>query len=60
LITVLFGFENQTQINIRLGPYEIQGTVAVILISTFIIGIIAGIIATLPASLRRRKLLRGA
>ncbi|MEZ4701623.1 MAG: LapA family protein [Rhodothermales bacterium] len=58
LITVLFGFENQTKINIQLGPYAIEGTVAVILISTFIIGILTGILATLPSSIRRRRLMR--
>lgn len=59
LITVLFGLENQTRINISLGPYLIEGSIAVILISTFTIGILAGVIATLPASIRRRRAMRG-
>lgn len=58
LITVLFAFENQNQMDIKLGPYEITGSVAIILIGTFIFGIITGIVATLPNNYKRRKLLR--
>jgi uncharacterized integral membrane protein len=58
LITVLFAFVNQNAMDIKLGPYEIHGSVAVILIGTFIFGIITGIVATLPSSYKRRKMLR--
>jgi uncharacterized integral membrane protein len=58
LITLLFGFENQRLVNIQLGPYTIEGTVAVIMISTFIFGILTGILATLPSSIRRRRQMR--
>ena len=58
LIAMLFGFSNQDMIVIQIGPYPIQGSVAVILISTFILGIFTGILATLPSSLRRRRLMR--
>ena len=58
LITVLFAFENTDSMIINFGPYEISGSVAIILIGTFIFGIITGIIATLPSNYKRRKLLK--
>ena len=58
LMCVLFGFQNQTPIDILIGPYEIQGSVAIVLISTFMMGVFTGIMASLPGNLKRRRILR--
>ena len=57
LVTVLFAFDNQTQMSIFLGPFEIIESTAIIIISTFIFGIITGIAATLPNNIKRRRML---
>ena len=58
LVTVLFALDNQTPMTIILGPFEITETVAIIVIGTFIFGIVTGIVATLPNNIKRRRLLR--
>ena len=58
LVTVLFASENQSTIDIQFGPYQIEGSVAIILIGTFIFGIVTGIVATLPSNIKRRRMLK--
>ena len=58
LMTVLFATENSGTMNIQLGPYEISGSITIILISTFIFGIITGVLATLPGNIKRRRMLK--
>lgn len=58
LVTVLFAMDNQTQMILNIGPFQIEQSVAIIIISTFIFGIITGISATLPNAYKRRKVLK--
>lgn len=58
LITVLFAMDNQDSMLLNLGPYEIEGRVAVILIGTFIFGIITGVLAMSPSSYKRYRQLK--
>ena len=58
LVAVLFAFQNQGPMRIQIATYEISGSVAIILIGTFIFGIITGIVATLPSNYKRRKLIK--
>ena len=58
LLTVLFALENQNPMDLNLGPFEIQGTVAIILIGTFIFGIITGVLAMSPSSYKRYRKLK--
>ena len=58
LLTVLFAFENADPMEIQFGPYQIQGSEAIVLIGTFIFGIITGILATLPSNIKRRRMLK--
>ncbi|MFK7849163.1 MAG: lipopolysaccharide assembly protein LapA domain-containing protein [Rhodothermales bacterium] len=58
LLTVLFALENQNTMDLNLGPYEIHGSTAIILIGTFIFGIVTGVLAMSPSSYRRYKQLK--
>ena len=54
LITVLFAMDNQTEMVLNIGPFELRESVAIIVISTFILGVITGLSATLPSAYKRR------
>ena len=58
LLTVLFALENQGPMDLNLGPYEIHGSVAIILIGTFIFGVITGVLAMSPSSYKRYRQLK--
>lgn len=58
LLTVIFALENPEQMSLNLGPYEIHGTTAIILIVTFIFGVITGVLAMTPSSYTRYKKLK--
>ncbi len=55
LITVLFALENQSSMSLNLGPYEINGSTAIILIGTFIFGVITGVLAMSPSHYKRYR-----
>ena len=58
LLTVLFALENPDQMSLNLGPYEIHGSTAIILICTFIFGVVTGVMAMSPSSYKRYRKLR--
>ena len=58
LITVLFALENQNSMDLVLGPYEIHGSTAIILIGTFIFGVVTGVLAMTPSSYSRYRKLK--
>lgn len=58
LLTVLFAMDNQETMLLTLGPYVIEGRIAVILIGTFIFGIITGVLAMSPSSYKRYRQLK--
>ena len=54
LITVLFAKDNQAEMILNLGPFELRESVSIIIICTFILGVITGLSATLPGVYKRR------
>ncbi len=54
LLMVFFALENQLQTTVIVGPFAITQSVAIIVISTFIIGVIIGRAVTLPRAIQGR------
>ena len=54
LLMVFFALENQLQTTVILGPFAITQSVAIIVISTFIVGVIIGRAVTLPRAIQGR------
>lgn len=58
IIAVIFALQNPAFIDVNLGPWVINGSTALILLVTFCIGVLVGILAATPTLMKRRKRLR--
>lgn len=60
VVAVVFALQNPADMEVRLGPYVVTGSTAIVLLVTFAIGALVGILAAMPgrwaASRRARKL----
>lgn len=54
LLIVLFAMDNQMETTVILGPFAVQQSVAIVVISTFILGVITGRAATLPKAISKK------
>lgn len=54
LLAVYFALENQAPTTVVLGPFAISQSVGIVVISTFIIGVLAGRAITLPSAISKR------
>lgn len=54
LLAVLFALQNAAPIDVKLGPFEFNGSTAFVLLATFILGVVVGILATVPARFKSR------
>lgn len=55
VLAVIFALQNPDQITVNLGPFEIDGSTALILIVTFALGAFVGFLAMIPSKLKSRK-----
>lgn len=55
ILAVVFALQNPAPIEVALGPFDVQGSTALILLATFSIGVVVGILATVPSVMKRRK-----
>ena len=55
LITVVFALQNPGYTDLKLGPWTLQASIALILIVTFAVGVLVGSLAMLPGRLRQRR-----
>ena len=55
VLAVLFALQNPEQIDVEFGPFDVRGSTALILIITFAIGALVGILAMVPSRLKQRK-----
>lgn len=58
IVAVVFALQNTQLMTVNLVVYETQGSTALILILTFGLGVLVGLISTLPSRLRARRRLR--
>lgn len=58
ILAVLFALQNPAPIDVNLGPFELYGSTALILLVTFGIGVVVGILAAIPSLIKRRKRVR--
>ena len=52
VLAVVFALQNGTIIDVDLGPFTFKGSVALILLITFALGVLVGILATVPSQFR--------
>ena len=55
LLAVVFALQNTDVVQVRLGPVEMFGSTALVILITFAIGVLTGILAALPGRLRARN-----
>lgn len=58
ILAVVFALQNPAYMDVNLGPFEINGSTALILMITFGIGVLVGILAATPSIMKRRKQVR--
>lgn len=58
ILAVVFALQNPAYMNVNIGPWNITESTALVLMITFAIGVLVGVLATVPTVLRRRKRIR--
>ena len=58
ILAVVFALQNPAYTNVNIGPWDVRGSTALILLVTLSIGVLVGVLATLPTILKRRKRIR--
>lgn len=58
ILAVVFALQNPAPIDVEIGPFQLNGSTALILMVTFCIGVIVGILAAVPSLRKRRKRVR--
>jgi putative membrane protein len=58
IAAVVFALQNPGATEVQLGPSQFQGSTALILMVTFCLGVVVGILATVPSIVKRRKRIR--
>lgn len=58
IVAVIFALQNPAYVDVNLGPFQIRQSTALILMVTFCIGVLVGILATTPSIVKRRKRIR--
>lgn len=58
ILAVVFALQNPANIDVELGPFDLHGSTALILMVTFCIGVVVGILAAVPTLMKRRKRIR--
>lgn len=57
-LAVLFALQNPDVAQVRLGPWLFTGSTALILMVTFGLGVLVGLLATVPSLMRRKREVR--
>ena len=58
VLAVVFAFMNNEDVIVDFAFFETQGPLALVLILTFVIGVVVGILGMLPGRLRKRQEVR--
>ena len=55
ILAVIFALQNPQMADVQLGTLDLRGSMALILIVTFFIGVLVGVLAALPSWFRNRR-----
>lgn len=55
ILAVIFALQNPEMMDVQIGALVFNGTKALILIITFFIGVIVGVLGTIPSTVRSRR-----
>ncbi len=55
VLAVLFALQNPDLMRVNFGPFEVEGSTALVLILTFALGALVGILAMVPGKVKSRK-----
>lgn len=55
VLAVIFALQNPDSTYVNLGMWRLEGSTALVLIVTFGIGVLVGLLATLPSLIRRNR-----
>ena len=55
VLAVLFALQNPEQMDVEFGPFDVTSSTALILIVTFALGALVGLLAMVPSRLKQRK-----
>ncbi|CAM3301933.1 LapA family protein [Rhodothermus bifroesti] len=58
LAALIFALQNPSYITVRLGPYQVEQTAALIIFVSFILGALVGMLAMIPGQLKRAREIR--
>ena len=58
ILAVVFALQNPAYMNVNIGPWNITESTALVLMITFALGVLVGVLATVPTILKRRKRIR--
>ena len=57
VLTVVFALQNTTPVLVTLMFWEVEGSLALVLMLTFALGVLVGLMVSIPAMLKRRAAL---
>ncbi len=55
ILAVVFALQNPHMTRLAIGPYDMQGSVALVTLITFALGVITGVLVSVPSVYRARK-----
>lgn len=58
VLAVVFALQNPAYMDVNIGPWNITESTALVLMLTFSLGVVVGVLATIPTLYRRRKRIR--
>jgi len=58
ILAVVFALQNPASMDVNLGPFVVNGSTALILMVTFGIGVIVGLLAAAPSLVKRKRRIR--
>ena len=54
----VFAMQNPNETSLNIGPYVITASTALVIIVTFMLGVVVGILASVPSRIRQRREMR--
>lgn len=58
ILAVVFALQNPAYMDVNLGPWDINESTALVLMVTFCLGVLVGVLATVPTVIKRRRRIR--
>jgi len=58
ILAVIFALSNPGYVTLRFGPYQTEQSTALVVLVSFALGVLVGILATIPGRIKRARELR--